>query len=112
MPAPVLRHYNGVGSALGAWTTIVPAVPAGRVLVVSKLLVQSDLDGITFYAGLGPSPATGVATRVAGLVLVNKGQTFQIAGLTLLAGEVVTLNVQTGSVSSCSMHVWGQEVDG
>lgn len=104
MPAPALRHYqlqlsNGV-------QTLVGAVPAGRALVISKIIVTS-LSGTAITFGLQVG-ANNTNSWIAQNVPLNSGEVWTETGIVMLAGEVILL---TGSAATGTVSVFGEEVD-
>src|SRR5689334_20085540 len=96
MAAPILRHYKARGSATGGTAVdVTGAVPAGRALVVSKIIVECDSSagGVTsLHAGTGTTTAELIA-----YLLLQANQVYTETGIVLLAGESLRV---TSSVSN------------
>lgn len=99
MPAPSLKHFT-VYPTTTATTTLVPAVPAGRALV-GRVVVST------------PSTTT-ISIRVNGSPIIevlslSAGQSYEQAGVVVLAGATITVSV--GTANTASFTFFGEEVD-
>lgn len=103
MPAPILRRYAAGPTVANTDTTLVPAVPAARALVVSKVVVSNysavTVKFILFVAGAG----------IASGVTLAPGDNYTESGLVVLAGETMVVRSSHGEAIICS--VFGEEVD-
>lgn len=104
MPAPKLVSYGLNVYGASTQTVVVPAVPAGRALVISKITI---------------TPAPGVSSQTFRLVLngrwaaldvvINLGEVYTETGLVVPSGS--TLEFSSSVANGCHVIVFGQEVD-
>ena len=94
MAAPKLVHYTVNGSTTGL-LTLVPAVPAGRSLVIAKILVQNYHASASTIFGLNVG-GIGIGSNMT----LAPGQVYTQGGLVVLAGETVQLVAGTANTSS------------
>lgn len=114
MPAPILRRYSA-GSAANGAVAVVPAVPAGRALVVSKLsatLIDRSTGGV-IHIWVGDT-ASDVNILVQQFPL-NGGEQYTESGLVIPAGSGVLIAhadaVGGAFVAGLWCQVFGEEVD-
>lgn len=108
MAAPTLKHYSAQTGAINTFVTVVPLVPAGRSLVVSKVAIVAVASGAQFSMTVGPDQGT---TRfiVFGMPLAT-GEQYTETGLVVLAGESLAV-AGLGAADAFRINVFGQEVD-
>lgn len=100
---PVFRHYQALPTSTAA-ATFVNALPANRVLVVSKLSIANVQGSSAGTATLG----IGSTNLIAGLSL-NPGEQWTETGLVVLATETVYYQMSLANVFA--IHIFGEEVD-
>lgn len=103
MPAPVLRRYAQNLYVANTETTVVPAVPAARALVVSKIVVVNAAGAaVTFRLVVG-------GFFVAADMALGFGEVYTESGLVVLAGDLV--RAQCSAANGMHVQVFGEEVD-
>lgn len=103
MAAPLLRRYSGAPSAINTWTPVMSAVPTGRAMVVSKVIVTNgNATAISIYLGVG------AAGNLAANIVIPAQSVYTETGFILLTGE--TVQVYSSSITM-SVAVFGEEVD-
>ncbi len=107
MALPLLKHYMGQPSANNTWTNITGNVPAGRALVISKIVVAADL-GTVFYIATKNSATSG--ERIVSSMPISAGQTYTENGIVIITGEAIWINVTT-NFANIHCNVFGEEVD-
>lgn len=110
MAAPILRHYNASNpTTANTVFQVAPAVPAGRSLVVSKVVASTLSSGtaqeLTLYAG-----ATSAIESIFAYTLLGGYEVYTESGLVLVAGQLLFARSSIAG-ATMSVHVFGQEVD-
>ena len=103
MAAATLRRYSGGIFAANTLTTVVPAIPAGRALVIGKIIV-ANVSGAQLTFGI----AVG-GVFVASAISLAPSEVYTESGLVMVAGDnaQVTVTIANGVVAS----FYGEEVD-
>lgn len=98
---PVLRYYRLIPGTT-AQLEVVPAPPAGRALVISKIVVAAFGATGRFWLRVG---GAGIAEAIP----ILPGEVYTETGIVLTAGQ--NLGTQVETASGCVVSVFGEEVD-
>lgn len=113
MPAPKLRSEFVSSVATGTWSGAVMAVPAGRAVAVSKLLVlisDTAIASCKISVALG-GPTLAESPLLAWQVPLALGEVYTETGLVIPAGHQAFLRLDGAGVNQAILRVFGQEVD-